>query len=98
WANIFVQSLGPAGVDSLIGRCGAVDQFFDHYFGTNCRTLGKGKGSIASVSRVRSGGTAIQPPTSAEVPLPKLPALPLPCTVGDLVTSVLGGPVGCGGR
>jgi phospholipid/cholesterol/gamma-HCH transport system substrate-binding protein len=29
WANIFVQSLGPIGVDALIGQCGAVDQLFD---------------------------------------------------------------------
>ena len=29
WANIFVQSLGPAGVDQLIGKCGLVDQMFD---------------------------------------------------------------------
>ncbi|HEX8099995.1 MAG TPA: MCE family protein, partial [Actinomycetota bacterium] len=36
WANIFVQSLGPAGVDALIGQCGAVDQFFDTLTGADC--------------------------------------------------------------
>src|ERR687892_370394 len=36
WANIFVQQLGPAGVDALVGKCGLVDQLFDHYFAADC--------------------------------------------------------------
>src|SRR5205823_13714557 len=36
WANIFVQSLGPAGVDALLGPCGAVDQLIDTILGLNC--------------------------------------------------------------
>jgi phospholipid/cholesterol/gamma-HCH transport system substrate-binding protein len=100
WANIFVQSLGPAGVDSLIGRCGAVDQFFDHYFGTNCKTMGKAKGSPLPSPRATrpkgpDGSTSDLVPA---LPLPEIPPLPLPCTVGDLVSSVLGQRSGCEGR
>ncbi|MGH2661491.1 MAG: MCE family protein [Actinomycetota bacterium] len=57
WANIFVQSLGPAGVDALVGPCGTVDQFFDHYFGSDCATAGEG------------GPLPFPPP----IPLPELP-------------------------
>ncbi len=42
WANIFVQSLGPAGVDALLGQCGLVDQLFDQAFGADCRKAPKG--------------------------------------------------------
>jgi len=88
WANIFVQSLGPAGVDALVGKCGAVDQFFDHFFGTNC-------GSLAAAPAPPGGGGA---PTSGVVPpLPKLPSAPLPCSVQGFVTSVVGNSSGCGG-
>src|SRR5439155_17441939 len=91
WANIFVQSLGPAGVDALVGKCGAVDQFFDHYFGTNCKTLGTAKGHPA---RLAGLGVKIPKPAAGGLlpTLPKLPAVPLPCTVQDLVTSILGQP------
>ena len=96
WANIFVQSLGPAGVDALIGKCGAVDQFFDHYFGSNCHTLGSLSGPAARLTR---GLKANSRATGLTGVLPKLPKLPpLPCTVQDLVTSLIGGPAGCDGR
>jgi phospholipid/cholesterol/gamma-HCH transport system substrate-binding protein len=102
WANIFVQSLGPAGVDAVVGQCGLVDQLFDTYFGTNCEDFG---------SSPRTGGTA--PPTSAVPPgteglppgvgpdgLPETPGLPsgggtqdLPCSIGDVVDSAVDGTV-----
>jgi phospholipid/cholesterol/gamma-HCH transport system substrate-binding protein len=44
WANIFVASLGPAGVDALIGQCGAVDQLIDQVLGSNCQDTGKANG------------------------------------------------------
>ena len=96
WANIFVQSLGPAGVDSLIGKCGAVDQFFDHFFGSNCKTLGSAKAVTAHLpSGLRAPATTL--PSLPGV-VPKLPQLPpLPCTLQDLVGSVLGQTSGCGG-
>jgi phospholipid/cholesterol/gamma-HCH transport system substrate-binding protein len=46
WANIFVQSLGPAGVDAILGQCGAVDQLIDQVLGTNCQDTGKGGGPL----------------------------------------------------
>jgi phospholipid/cholesterol/gamma-HCH transport system substrate-binding protein len=99
WANIFVQSLGPLGVDRLIGDCGAVDQFFDQYFGTKC-----GNSSFPSaipkgvtVPGVTTGSTTTT--TGVQVPqlVPKLD-LPLPCSVEDLLRSVLGDPARCDGR
>jgi phospholipid/cholesterol/gamma-HCH transport system substrate-binding protein len=95
WANIFVQSLGPAGIDALLGKCGTVDHFFDYFFGTKC-----GKTSLGPVA----------PKIASAVPsLPQIPNLPLlskltsklpplPCTVTDLVHSVLGQEAGCTGR
>jgi phospholipid/cholesterol/gamma-HCH transport system substrate-binding protein len=92
WANIFVQSLGPAGVDSLIGQCGAVDQFFDHFFGTNCQSLGSAKGTTAP-----SGSGPALPRNPIGGALPGVPSAPLPCTVQDFVTSVVSNSNGCGG-
>ena len=97
WANIFVQSLGPAGVDQLLGKCGTVDHFFDYFFGTNC-----GKTSLGPVAPKISGASAV--PSLPRIPqLPLLSTLtsklpPLPCTVTDLVHSVLGRAARCTGR
>lgn len=81
WANIFVQSLGPAGVDSLIGECGTVDQLFDEFFGTDCEDQ---EGSGLPIPPNQMG---MEDETE---PAPLLePALP--CTVHDLLDSVLEG-------
>jgi phospholipid/cholesterol/gamma-HCH transport system substrate-binding protein len=37
WANIFVQSVGPVGIDSLAGRCGLLDQALDKVLGPDPR-------------------------------------------------------------
>jgi phospholipid/cholesterol/gamma-HCH transport system substrate-binding protein len=37
WANIFVQSLGPAGIDAFVGPCGAVDNALDDMLGEDPR-------------------------------------------------------------
>jgi phospholipid/cholesterol/gamma-HCH transport system substrate-binding protein len=37
WANIFVQSLGPVGVDAALGPCGALDQALDELLGPDPR-------------------------------------------------------------
>ena len=84
WANIFVQSLGPLGVDALVGRCGLVDQLFDHYFGTDCETSGSGGGEAAAPAPAAaavggSDGGGLLPPALAE----EAPALP--CSIDDLV-------------
>ncbi|MQB00562.1 MAG: MCE family protein [Actinobacteria bacterium] len=37
WANIFVQSLGPLGIDAFAGPCGAFDQALDDLLGEDDR-------------------------------------------------------------
>lgn len=37
WANIFVQSLGPLGMDQALGPCGAFDQALDELLGPDPR-------------------------------------------------------------
>jgi phospholipid/cholesterol/gamma-HCH transport system substrate-binding protein len=95
WANIFVQSLGPVGVDGVIGDCGMVDDLIDEYFGTNCEDPG---GAAASGQGQGGGpgettGEGGQPSPPVEVPPivgpPESPGLP--CGVGDVVDSVLAG-------
>jgi phospholipid/cholesterol/gamma-HCH transport system substrate-binding protein len=97
WANIFVQSLGPLGVDALVGKCGAVDQFFDSFFGTNCNKSNNFPNLSPRLQRTNGATTG----PGATTGLPRLPRvnvkvhLALPCTVDDLVHSVLGDPMGC---
>jgi phospholipid/cholesterol/gamma-HCH transport system substrate-binding protein len=86
WANIFVQSLGPAGVNALLGQCGAVDQFFDHYFGADCHDAGSARGAPGV-----TGGNPQSSGLDATVPVEELPVdVPaLPCTIGDVVDSIV---------
>jgi phospholipid/cholesterol/gamma-HCH transport system substrate-binding protein len=70
WANIFVQSLGPVGVDAFLGKCGPVDQLIDEVLGTNCHKTPKGKGPIVRIPIPRL-------PISGPLPREPLP-LPLP--------------------
>jgi phospholipid/cholesterol/gamma-HCH transport system substrate-binding protein len=85
WANIFVQSLGPAGVDALLGQCGFVDQLIDDVLGTDCRKAGKGgppggaAGDLGGLGGLggrgrgagRGGGGDI-PPIPLPIPTPTL--------------------------
>ena len=90
WANIFVQSLGPAGVDALIGPCGTVDQLFDDLFGDDCEDF---------TPRQGNGAPPAPPADPAETPplpevdvddvLPEEVPAALPCGVTELVTSVV---------
>jgi phospholipid/cholesterol/gamma-HCH transport system substrate-binding protein len=70
WANIFVQSLGPAGVDAILGKCGALDHLIDQLLGTDCRNGAGGAG--------RPGGSQGPLPTLPPLPTPSLPPLPTP--------------------
>lgn len=71
WANIFVQSLGPIGVDVLLGQCGAVDRMIDQVLGTDCRQ------SSAPPLVPGGGGGGIGPlPNPSLPPLPSLPPPP----------------------
>jgi phospholipid/cholesterol/gamma-HCH transport system substrate-binding protein len=71
WANIFVQSLGPAGVDAILGQCGAVDQLIDQVLGTDCSDSGDGGGKD-------NGPLPLPTPTLPPLPTPSLPPLPTP--------------------
>jgi phospholipid/cholesterol/gamma-HCH transport system substrate-binding protein len=94
WANIFVQSLGPVGVDALLGKCGTVDHLFDYYFGTNCGKTALGPVAPRIPTRISTG----QGMPAALPRLPNGPNLPaLPCTVDNLVQSALGQSTRCSG-
>jgi hypothetical protein len=103
WANIFVQSLGPLGVDAALGKCGAVDQFFDQFFGTDCSKSDNfseikipGAPQTPQVGTAPSLGTGTLSGLNLNVPLPELPNIPLPCSIDDLVKGVLAAqPQGC---
>jgi phospholipid/cholesterol/gamma-HCH transport system substrate-binding protein len=74
WANIFVQSLGPAGVDALLGKCGAIDKLIDGLLGTDCSTS-------VNPTLPTGGGIGLPPLPTTQPPLPPLPgggSLPLP--------------------
>ncbi|MFN2589793.1 MAG: MCE family protein [Actinomycetota bacterium] len=83
WANIFVQSLGPLGVDTFLGECGLVDQLIDEILGTNCEDFGSKAKREQDRTKTSTG--------SGLSGLPDLPEAPLPGDLGDLVDSALGG-------
>jgi phospholipid/cholesterol/gamma-HCH transport system substrate-binding protein len=103
WANIFVQSVGPVGVDALVGRCGLLDQAFDEVLGPDPRscedrrnygeetgepTLPVSDGSAEGGGGTRRGGGE---GGDGGTGLPDLPAEPLPGDIGDLFDRVTGG-------
>ena len=100
WANIFVQSLGPVGVDALVGKCGLVDQLFDEFFGADCSTAGGGgAGSPASEGpRGGPGDAPLVPGLAADTGAPPEAVPALPCSIEDVLVPVLAGEAtgGCG--
>ena len=70
WANIFVQSLGPIGVDALLGQCGAVDQLIDRALGTNCHDTGAGPSPKPSPTGPVPGGGPTPPVPTPSLPVP----------------------------
>jgi phospholipid/cholesterol/gamma-HCH transport system substrate-binding protein len=94
WANIFVESLGPASVDALVGEGGLVDDLVDEFFCPNgdcpadfaggpSATGGEpGNESQAGDEGATPGigGTNVEPPEDD-----------LPCSVGDVLDSALAG-------
>lgn len=71
WANIFVQSLGPGGIDAFFGPCGALDQAFDQLLGPDPRPCNERE-------QPDEGGGGIC------VPVPGLPCVnPTPPVNGD---------------
>ena len=81
WANIFVQSLGPIGVDALLGKCGAVDQLFDEITGADCTTSSSGLAGLQVPAGPGPTGRLLPP-----IPQPGLPDLPELPTVPGLPT------------
>lgn len=91
WANIFVQSLGPVGIDAIAGPCGLLDQALDEILGEDPRGCEHQNGELPL-----GGGTPEPPGQNGggnEPPaLPTLPGVPvLPGDLGDLLDSVFGG-------
>jgi len=70
WANIFVQSLGPAGIDALLEKCGALDRLIDQLLATDCSKESGGKAG--------PGGKPLPLPSLPPLPKPSLPPLPTP--------------------
>lgn len=81
WANIFVQSLGPGGVDALLGKCGAVDRLIDQILGTNCE---ESSPPAFLPGGGREGGVPLPLPS-----LPPLPKLPPPPSLPPLPTPTI---------
>ena len=100
WANIFVQSLGPIGVDALLGPCGAVDKLFDEITGADCTASSAGLSGLEVPGPDLPGGRLlppIQPPGLPNLPpvpgVPRVPNLPtggLPTGGVDLPASTSG--------
>jgi phospholipid/cholesterol/gamma-HCH transport system substrate-binding protein len=103
WANIFVESLGPLGVDVLLGQCGVIDGIIDQMLGTDCSVTGgpeqgpnRGQGGTGLGGNVGgTGGGLPLPVPSLPLPTPSIGLggveQDLPGNVGDLVDSVLQG-------
>ncbi|MGH2723546.1 MAG: MCE family protein [Actinomycetota bacterium] len=93
WANIFVQSLGPLGVDALVGECGLVDQLFDRYFGTECDEdeSGNPEGPEGAGSQPGPGAAPLVPGLAADAAVPQGPTPALPCSIEDVLGPVLAG-------
>jgi phospholipid/cholesterol/gamma-HCH transport system substrate-binding protein len=100
WANIFVQSLGPVGVDALVGRCGLLDQAFDEILGPDPRPCedrrNYGGEEDAPVPVTQPGGAGGR--TDRGAPdgggVPEVVVEPLPGDIGDLFDQVTGGALG----
>jgi phospholipid/cholesterol/gamma-HCH transport system substrate-binding protein len=93
WANIFVQSLGPVGVDAIAGPCGALDQMLDDFLGDDPRDCedrarfgDEEEAPIAPPGDERGGdGSGGETPEPTE-PLDEV----LPGDLGDLLDSITG--------
>jgi phospholipid/cholesterol/gamma-HCH transport system substrate-binding protein len=87
WANIFVQQLGPLGVDALVGKCGLVDKLFDHYFDADCEDSTTPPPTASVTTRDARPASGLAAPEAP--PAVGLPALP--CSIGDVVDRALTG-------
>lgn len=65
WGKVFVQSLGPAGVDTLLGCGGEIDKQLDALFGPDPRSCAEQEGR-SFPDDVDDGDTLLPPPPDAE--------------------------------
>jgi ABC-type transporter Mla subunit MlaD len=108
WGNIFVQSLGPVGVDALAGRCGLLDKALDDLLGPDPRScedrsdFGEEAGGGPAPRPIESGAGGTNQgtkrpsgPGGSEVtgPVDDLTEV-LPGDLGDLIDGVIGGVLG----
>jgi phospholipid/cholesterol/gamma-HCH transport system substrate-binding protein len=80
WANIFVQSLGPVGIDAFFGPCGTFDNALDDLLGEDPRSCddraeygdgyGGGPGSNDENGTGDGSPQAPEPPGQDELPSP----------------------------
>jgi hypothetical protein len=86
WANIFVQSLGPLGMDQFFGPCGTFDQALDELLGPDPRDCDE---------RAEYGDQEDGDPEGPAIATRREPPADeddegLPGDVGDLLGGVLG--------
>jgi phospholipid/cholesterol/gamma-HCH transport system substrate-binding protein len=102
WFNIFVQSLGPLGVDSLVGPCGLVDQALDEFLGPDPRDCEErrnfGDANEEGRPRARRDGPARDAERRDALRDQDAPGVPLPGDIDDLVDAVTGGALSGGNR
>lgn len=88
WANIFVQSLGPLGIDSILGPCGAMDQALDDLLGPDPRPCDE-RADYGEGEQGDEPPTPGQKDDGSQDPAGDLGDL-LPGDLGDLLDSVTG--------
>jgi phospholipid/cholesterol/gamma-HCH transport system substrate-binding protein len=109
WGNIFVQSVGPVGVDALAGRCGLLDQALDEILGPDPRSCEDrsdfgdeaGGGPAPLPVGADTGGSAEGNRGASNNGPADAPAAPvedltkaLPGDIADLIDGVIGGLLG----
>jgi phospholipid/cholesterol/gamma-HCH transport system substrate-binding protein len=96
WANIFVQSLGPVGIDAFFGPCGTFDNALDDLLGEDPRPCddraeyGDGYGGGDGGGSNGSGDGSPQVPEPPEQVGTSEPDDGLGGDVGDLIDNVTG--------
>lgn len=93
WANIFVQSLGPLGIDAFAGPCGALDQALDEMLGKDprpCTERAEYGDQSDGDPQFGGGSTTLAPrePADSETSADD----PVSGDLGDIVGNVIGDP------